>query len=353
MASVLHWPIAVEPTSSGVVDLGRRRQRARRPRRAPRVARSSRSARRPRPARWAPDLHAERREHRVARVGEAVAEAAAAGLAVGVLELDAVDRSPRLSTGNSVARLDEPCLERRRGGHDLEGRARRLRGAEKAMPARAPRISPLRGVERRDRRRSRPASATTAACWSRGVDRRAHALGAGAAARARARACPPRRLAAGAAAQPLLEGLLETALADRPVGREAARVERPALLRPSPAGSSVPAIESAIAHERRACAVGGPLGQHLAVARAAGWPRPAGALTRASALARRRPGNTSRGRPVHRARPRHGQAQRRRGRRPKIRVSTTTGTVTSLPVGSPRGSPRVDAVTVAVAAARR
>ena len=37
-------------------------------------------------------LDAEGREHRVARVGEAVAEGTAAVLAVGVLELHAVDR---------------------------------------------------------------------------------------------------------------------------------------------------------------------------------------------------------------------------------------------------------------------
>src|SRR5205085_4787117 len=83
-----------------------------------------------------PDLDAERREHRVARMREARLEAAAARLAVRVLQLHAVDRGVRLH-GELGRELDRPCLEDRGRGHELEGGSRRLRRGERDPGERA------------------------------------------------------------------------------------------------------------------------------------------------------------------------------------------------------------------------
>src|SRR5438067_1459162 len=72
-------------------------------------------------------LHAEWRENRIARLGEALGERAAAELAVGVLKVDAVDHG-LLRHRKLRAELGEVRLENRRGGDQLEGRARGLRG---------------------------------------------------------------------------------------------------------------------------------------------------------------------------------------------------------------------------------
>ena len=117
------------------------------------------------------DLDAERREHRVARVGEALGEGAAARLAVGVLEVYAVDHGRGLDR-EPVAELDLFVLQRGRGGHDLERGARRLGRREgdagqRADLARCGRRAP------RCRRAGRPARSTAASCRRR-VDRRPH-----------------------------------------------------------------------------------------------------------------------------------------------------------------------------------
>ncbi len=72
-----------------------------------------------------PELGAHRAEGRVARVGEDLFERAAAELAVGVLELDALQQG-RADHGVGVARLDDAVLQSARQRDDLEGRARRL-----------------------------------------------------------------------------------------------------------------------------------------------------------------------------------------------------------------------------------
>ena len=75
------------------------------------------------------ELGAERREDRVARLGEGDDERAAAGLAVGVLELDALRAPPRLHRVG-LLRVRDPRLERARRRDDLERRAGRLQARE-------------------------------------------------------------------------------------------------------------------------------------------------------------------------------------------------------------------------------
>src|SRR3954468_10390871 len=109
----LPWPIALEPTArsspisraggigeraapprepSSVLARGRNR-RAPRPRQRRRLVEAEALGRGDQPARA--EARPERREDGVARLGERLPEAAAAGLAVGVLELDARERRRR------------------------------------------------------------------------------------------------------------------------------------------------------------------------------------------------------------------------------------------------------------------
>ena len=115
------------------------------------------------------------------------------------------------------------------------------------MPARA-RISPLRGSSAATPP-SRPASATTAASWRPVSDGRPDRLG-GARLCAREHAVPRNQLAARAPAQPLLERLLEAALADGPVRGEAVRVQRARAPRRSPAAPCAQR-SSRRSHQRR------------------------------------------------------------------------------------------------------
>ena len=136
-------------------------------------------------------------------------------------------------------------------------------GAENAIPASA-RISPFFGSSAAIPPK-RPASPSTAASWIFGaIDVRT-----GSAARGRAVAStrrPARSSPPGRPAQALLEGLLESALPDRPVAREAERVQALALLRRL---LRLHAARDRVGdpHERRGPRVGRALGQHAPVAR--------------------------------------------------------------------------------------
>ena len=225
MARTLPWPIAVEPTSSGERDLDRLGKGARGlarhgGRRVPAVAHGR--AHDPLGA----DLHAERREHRVARVGEAVLERPAARLAVGVLQLDAVDHGRRLDR-ERAARPDRARLEGGCGGHDLEGRPRGL-GRREGEAGERPDLARAR-VERGDA--AEPAGERRhRGLLHVGVDRGAHGRGlARLGARHHARA--GEQHATRHAAEAGVECALEPVLADGPVARETARVEA-ALARP-------------------------------------------------------------------------------------------------------------------------
>ena len=162
MASTRSCPIAVEPTVERVDDVGGRGHRARelagdgRLRFQPKRSAVSTS-------RLAPTLTPERGEDGVARVGERLGEGAAAGLAVGVVEVDAVDHRVALdrelvagfTLPASSAAVVVTILNVEPGGW----------GAENAIPASA-RTSPLRGSSAAIPPR-RPASAVTAAFWMR------------------------------------------------------------------------------------------------------------------------------------------------------------------------------------------
>ena len=135
-------------------------------------------------------------------------------------------------------------------------------GAEKAMPASA-RISPLVGSSAAIPPK-RPASPTTAASWTRGEIE----VRTGSAWRGRARAStrrPGAQLAAGTPAQALLEGLLEATLPDRPVAREAERVQALALLGRL-LGLHAARDRVGDADERRGARARRALGQHAPVA---------------------------------------------------------------------------------------
>ena len=156
------------------------------------------------------ELGAERREDRVARVGEALGEGAAARLVVGVGDL-AADLGVRRLDRELVVEADDPGVERPGRGDDLEGRTRGLR-APSRRARRAPRTRALAGVDHRGaavgvaERRHR-------ALLDLGVDVRADRFAADRLgwwrARARRRARPPRRR------RPRAAG--------RPAGRRAAR----------------------------------------------------------------------------------------------------------------------------------
>ena len=149
MASTLPWPIADEPTarSSPISSAAGIVERA-----APsgpgswlKPKRSAVST-----SRFGPELGAERREDGVAGVREGLPQRAAAGLAVGVLELDALERGLGLDR-ELGPRLDHLRLERARERDDLERRAGRLGSGER--DAREPEhLAAWRAAARRCRR---------------------------------------------------------------------------------------------------------------------------------------------------------------------------------------------------------
>jgi hypothetical protein len=158
-------------------------------------------------------------------VGEAVREAAAARLAIRVLQFDAVDDRRGLDR-ELGRRLDQLLLQGSRRGDDLERRSRWLRSRERDAGEPADRAR-LR-IERRD---------TAEAAGERGgdgllhvhVDRRAHRLG-GLGLGLREHAGAGAQLATGGARQLLLEDPLEAGRADRRIRLEAAPIQRGAFL---------------------------------------------------------------------------------------------------------------------------
>ena len=228
-----------------------------------------------------------------------------------------------------------PRLERGRGGHDLEGRARAA-AARRRRSRRAPGSRRCAGRAPRRRRGgrrapSRPPPGGACRSWSapagagRGLARASTRL-----ARQQLAARAPG--AAGARTPP-------RARSARPASpaREAVRVEGARAPRAVSWGSSVPAIESAIAPSGERARVGaGPLGEHLAVARQQRGA-PGGRLRRVSALAAAQPREHEQRRPGHLL-ARHRERAACRAGAPKTRVSTTTGTVTAPP-STPAGSP--------------
>ena len=153
---------------------------------------------------------AERREDRVARVRERLAQRAAAGLAVGVLELDALDHRLRL---DGVLRVQpgELVLSTPASVMILNVEPGGCR-PEKAIPASA-RISPVRGRTTATPPRRAPFAAIRRALHL-GIDRGVHR-------RRRARLRPREHARAGAqlAAGPARDALLEDAL--QPGGADA------------------------------------------------------------------------------------------------------------------------------------
>ena len=275
------------------------------------------------------DLHAERREHRVARVGESCSAKVPPHSSPLAFSSSTPSISARLSTGKLVRGLDQPVLERGRGCHDLERRARRL-GRRERDAGQRPDLARCAGPARRRRRAGRRARSPRppAACVS--IVERAGGAGRGADARQHPRPAPagsppgtPRHLSS--------KMPLEPGAADRRVRREPAREEL-RRTRPSSLGCPrVPAIEDA---ER-------PSGDVRA------WPVPPPAPFRprtGSARAReprcgasarspsRRPGKASCG-PQSIASSSTPAARRGRERRRRPACRTVTGTATRSPLG--------------------
>ena len=260
VASIWNWPIAVEPTSSGLtiaeaagIVLGS----------APGMPGSSFQPKslglldQPLGA----DLDAERGEHGVARVGEAVREVAAARLAVGVRQLDAVDRRGGLDR-ELVRELDLAGLQRGGGGHDLEGGARAA-GGRRRRRRRARGSRRCAGRAPRRRRAGRPAR-DAAASWTLVSIVVRPAWPGGVRVLRPARASPASSSPPGRPASWSSKTRSSPLTPTGRVAREAARVERLAAPPRRVGASSAPAIEAATA-ERRAAAVGRALGEHLAV----------------------------------------------------------------------------------------
>ena len=270
VASTLPWPIAVEPTSSGVpISLGRR-QRARQLAQHRRAARSSRSAARRPPAAAAPTFTpsgANTELHEWAKLSRKLPPQDSPF----AFSSSTPSIKARGLHGELVARLDGPRLERGGGRDDLEGGPGRLGRRERdARPARGSRRC---GRRARRRRRAvppaRPPPPAAGGCRSWCARRFA---GRGPALRARA---PP-----ASSSPPGLPGQLGPRRRAR--GRSArracragsrARRARRALRRRASAGASVPAIEPP----------GAPSGE----LRASGRPSASTLPSRASRIARR------------------------------------------------------------------
>ena len=194
-------------------------------------------------------------------MGEAVLEAPAAGLAVRVLELHAVDQRVGLDR-ELLGLLDEALLERRGRGDDLERGPGRL-GRRERDPRQGPHLGGA-GVERRD-----PAEPP-----GQGGDRRLlhlavdggvdvsspprTALGDHASAREQPARGPARQLA--------LEHALEAGDPDRGIGVEPAREDLAALLWVV-GDAHLAGDRAAEGAQRRDAGLRGALGQHLAVDR--------------------------------------------------------------------------------------
>src|SRR6185369_10376894 len=168
------------------------------------------------------DRRPERREDRVAGLGEGLAEGAAAVLAVGVVEEAAADVDP-VGDFEFVVEADLVGLERRRSGDDLEGRAGRLGGGE-GLAGEGADVAAL-CVQHRDAAGS-PRQRRDRHFLQFGVDRRLHrrtllrlALGEGA--DAGAVFGYRQQLAAGLAGEARVEGALEAADPDRRFRAEA------------------------------------------------------------------------------------------------------------------------------------
>ena len=247
---------------------------------------------------------------------------------------------PRVSTGNCVARLHGARLERRGGGHDLEGRARAAGARRRRCPASA-RISPGAGSSAAMPPKP-PGQRRHRGLLEAGVDRGAHGprlarLGARPA-RARRRAArrpggPPagaRRRARGRSGP---RASRAGSRARRGPSRSAARLARAPASRRSSAASAA---------ERRAARVRRPLGQHLAVART-GARRARAALLRRLRAARRPQAGEGEARAPRRRFRRSPARATRPCTAPKTRVRTSTGTATvavALAAGSPASTGR-------------
>ena len=257
--------------------------------------------------------------------------------------------SPPSATGIGRVAAREARLERAGERDHLERRARAAAG-RRTRCRRAPRISPVFGLQRRRRRRTASPSASTAArCTSGSIDVRT-ALPArrwlAPRTRVPARSTPP-----GLAAQLVVEDALEAREADRRVGGHArARAAR----RRAPAGTgpSWPAIAVATGPER-----GGALGRprRAACRRARGCSRAARQLVvRVRRSPRSTPGNVrfcAQSTRASSSSPSKRQAQRRADRAEDARRDghrDAHDAVSSLPA-----LPGANAVAVAVAAAAR
>ena len=151
-----------------------------------------------------------RGEDGVAGVRERLLQRAAAGLAVRVLELDALELASSLHR-ELRARLDLAGLERPGERDDLERRAGRLGGRERDA-GQPEHLARRRGAARRCRRSARPAPRPPrAGCRGRSPPARRAVARLGARDHARAGAQDPAR----AAGQPLVELALEAVEADR------------------------------------------------------------------------------------------------------------------------------------------
>ena len=118
-------PIAAEPTARSSSSAARRRDGAALGGGDPRrLAEAERTRRGHQPA--GAELGAQRREHRVAGLGERLLQRASARLAAGVAQRHAGEGRGRLH-GVARRRLDDPAVERRGRRDDLERRAGRLR----------------------------------------------------------------------------------------------------------------------------------------------------------------------------------------------------------------------------------
>ena len=293
VASVLNWPIAVEPTSSGVaISAAGGRVLGTSPgtsaRRVPAVALGG--------------LHeplGARASRRAARTPSCTSGRSCRGTCRRRTRRWRSRARPRRSIAAVCDRelrrgLHGARLERGGGGHDLEGRARAA-GAPRRRSRRARGSRPLRGSSAAMPPK-RPASAghgglLDARCRSWCATRRAAARGS------RRATTPPAgdQLATRPPAQPLLEGLLEPVLPDGPVAREAARVEGGALLG-GLLGRHAARDRAGDAPERRGARVRRALGPAPCRRATAARPRRGASLRRVRRSPSRRPGKASCGR---------------------------------------------------------
>ena len=239
------------------------------------------------------ELDAERREHRVARHGEGELERAAAFLAVGVVQLDAVERRVGRVGEDVCGRGDVRPAARRVSVTILNVEPGRLQAVE-ADARRPPGSAPVAGCIATTPP-SWPPSAVDGGALHGGRDRRAHRARprCGAATREHAR-CP-------ASSSP--PGVPRRRRRARAPGRSCRRSRRAARLRlPAPCaaragiGPTSPTTALGRFAERRAARPGRrrrALGEHRAVAREQRRARAAASCARLSVSPARRPGKAS------------------------------------------------------------